>query len=100
MEELKEALRRPHPPKNKLLRAFVEGIRAGSRRYGSQLSKEAVDRYPELVKRALEKGVEKSGRIVCEDAVEVGIDVQTGKATRLYQMNGTPGEAHIFPVFE
>jgi len=100
LDELKEALRQPNRPKNKLLDEFIEAVRKRNTDYGSQLSKEATDRYEQLVKQALESGIEKDGKLYVRDSIELGIDVKTGKPTHVYGLVGAPDEAHIFPVQE
>jgi hypothetical protein len=69
--------------------------------WGSQLSKEATDRYADLVKNALENGVRKSATWYDHTAsFEVGIDVVTKSATRNYRMffDAAKGGWHLFPV--
>ncbi len=99
MDEMKDAIKSPSsakPPLDELPK------RIGDKAWGSQLSKEAVDKYADLVKDALESGT-RIGKTVIEHKAlfEVGIDIATGKSTTVFRMHFSPayGGWHMFPVF-
>jgi hypothetical protein len=73
----------------------------GDPKYGSQLSKQAADKYADLVKDALENGKRVSPSQIDHTAsFEVGIDIISGNATRNYRMfySAAYGGWHIFPI--
>lgn len=73
----------------------------GNGSYGSQLGKEAVDKYGDLVKDALENGTRLSNTAVQHTATfEVGVDIFSGQGTMTYRMyySAHHGGWHIFPV--
>jgi hypothetical protein len=77
------------------LKAFVRAILQKDTKYGGQLNRAAFDRYEELVRNALERGVQKGQNFYYEADFDIGTDIETGNATRLYRVMGSP--AHIVP---
>jgi hypothetical protein len=83
------------------LKDLTDAIKAKDKTYGSQLFKEATDKYGDLVKDALENGTRKSPTWIDHTApFDVGIDILTGKTTRNYRMffAAPKGGWHLFPV--
>lgn len=68
------------------------------KKWGGQLSLEAVQRYRELVRQALERGTRDGNGYVFQDAVEIGMEVERGQATRWYRVAGSPNGAHVYPI--
>lgn len=95
LRELIDALKRGS--KNTRLRRFIEAVKRRDTGYGAQLSREATDHYETLVRDALEKGTEKSGKFYHRAETPIGIDVMTGRATSYYRLDGAPHGAHIIP---
>jgi hypothetical protein len=97
LQEMKDAAADPSKATGDL-----KGLRdnLGNPAYGSQLSKEATDKYATLVKDALENGTRFSPtRINHVAAEEIGINIMTGSGTKNYTMHFslTYGGWHIFP---
>jgi hypothetical protein len=80
--------------------AFGKAIKdkGKGKNFGSQLNKEAVQRYQELIKKGLENGKLSGQGIEFDAGFKIGIDVTTGKATSRYKIIGIPHGAHIVPI--
>jgi hypothetical protein len=98
LAEMEEALR--NPPKRGPLARFVQAVKNKDKTYGGQLSKEATDRYEELVRDGLNLGKERAGKSYHTASYNIGIDIETGRATPLYRLDGAPNGAHIIPISE
>jgi hypothetical protein len=98
-EQLEKALKDPNP-KQKIVGEFRKAIKGKgeAKKFGSQLNKEAFQRYEELIKKGLENGRQAGQGIEYDAGFEVGIDVTTGKATSRYVILGAPHSAHIIPI--
>lgn len=99
LEQMRRALAKPRKAKG-VLKRFVARIARGDTEYGSQLSKEATDRYEALVRDAVENGRYRSGKFHRTADDFIGIDVETGQATKRYRvdLSSSGHGAHVLPV--
>jgi hypothetical protein len=96
--EIEAILKAKKAPSTAKLKRFWNNVKSGDKRYGGQLNKEAVQRYKELLKNAVEKGTPKGEQRFNHEAdFVVGIDILTGKATKKYSVVSVPNGAHIVP---
>ena len=95
-KEMRKAMGKPPP--TAVLAVFVQAVRNRNRAYGGQLGSEAIARYADLVKDALERGRPLGPTSFIHRAdIEVGVDIEAGVSTKGYQVFTRP-RAHIFPL--
>jgi hypothetical protein len=95
-DELRDALRSRRGLRGRLAE-FVRRIR-GDINYGGQLNRAAVAEYENLVRSAIERGVQRGNGYEYEAEFEIGYDAITGRPTRRYRVLGAPHSAHIVPM--